>query len=67
MEEEEPTIGIFKEEENIEIHADDNNVSRPENPTNSSTPSVDEPSFCSHDIYDSRNWDNLDDRDRYIS
>jgi hypothetical protein len=44
MEEEEPTIGISKEEENIEININDNDVSGPENPTNSSAPSVDEPS-----------------------
>jgi hypothetical protein len=57
VEEEEPTIGISEKEENIEINTDDNNVSGPENPTNSSaknarTPSVDESSFCLYDIYD---------------
>jgi hypothetical protein len=61
VEEEEPTIGISEEEEeNIEINADDNNVSGLDNPTNSSAenvhpPSVDEPSFYSDDIYDPRN------------
>jgi hypothetical protein len=72
MEEEEPSIGISEEEEeNIEINADDNNVSGSKNPTNSfaenaQPPSVDEPSFCSDNIYDPRNWDNLDNKGRDI-
>jgi hypothetical protein len=72
MEEEEPSIGISEEEEeNIEINTDDNNVSGSENPTNSfaenaQPPSVDEPSFYSDDIYDPRNWDNLDNKGRDI-
>jgi hypothetical protein len=55
VEEEEPTIGISEKEENIDINANANNVSGPENPTNSSARSVDEPSFCSDEIYGPRN------------
>jgi hypothetical protein len=66
VEEEEPTIGISEEEENIDINANANNVSGPENPTNSTAPSVDEPSFCSDEIYDPRNWDNLDNKQKDI-
>jgi hypothetical protein len=76
VEEEEPTIGIFEEEE--DINTNDNNVSAfmcyflsmspsVDESTNSSTknaqpPSVYEPSFCSNDIYDMRNWDNIDNK-----
>jgi hypothetical protein len=79
---EEPTIEISEEVESIEINTDDNNVSAymcyflamshsVDEPTNSSTknvqpPSVDEPSFCSNDIYDQTNWDNLNNKEREI-
>jgi hypothetical protein len=71
VQEKEPTIWISEEEEDIEINTNDNNVSASmcyflatppsvDAQTNSSTknvqpPSVDEPSFCSNDIYDPRN------------
>jgi hypothetical protein len=66
VEEEEPTIEISEEEGNIDINANANNVSGPENPTNSSTLSVDEPSFCSDEIYDMKIWDNLDNKQKDI-
>jgi hypothetical protein len=66
VEEEEPTIEISEEEGNIDINANANNISGPENPTNSSTLSVDEPSFCSDEIYDMKNWDNLDNKQKDI-
>jgi hypothetical protein len=71
MEEGDSTIGISEEEENIVFNTNDNNVSGLENRTNSSaknvqTRSVDESSFCSYDIYDLRNWDNLDKKARDI-
>ncbi len=60
-----------EEEENVDINVDDNNVSGPDNPANSSganaqSASVDEPSFYTDDIYDPKNWDNLDNKTRDI-
>jgi hypothetical protein len=77
VEEEEPTIGISEEEEDIEINTNDNNASASmcyflatppsvDEPTNSSTKNAQPPSFCSNDIYDPRNWDNLDNKEREI-
>ena len=68
MEEEEPNVGNSEEDEpNIE----ENNVSGPQNPTatsdaNAQPATVDEPSFYTHDIFDPRHWDNLDNKAREI-
>ena len=64
---EEPTNENSREEEHVDINADDNNVSDHENMSNSSDAhaqfgSVDE----QPDIYDPRNWDNLDNKARDI-
>ncbi|PWZ23497.1 Zinc finger MYM-type protein 1 [Zea mays] len=64
---EEPTNENSREEEHVDINADDNNVSDHENMSNSSDAhaqfgSVDE----QPDIYDPRNWDNLDIKARDI-
>jgi hypothetical protein len=71
VEEEEPAIRISEEEENIDINVDDNNVSGPDNPSNSSpaqaqSASLDEEPVYTPDIYDPRNWDNLDNKARDI-
>ncbi|ONM03378.1 General transcription factor 2-related zinc finger protein [Zea mays] len=64
---EEPTNENSREEEHVDINVDDNNVSDHENMSNSSDAhaqfgSVDE----QPDIYDPRNWDNLDNKARDI-
>jgi hypothetical protein len=64
---EEPTNENSREEEHVDINVDDNNVSDHENMSNSSDAhaqfgSVDE----QPDIYDQRNWDNLDNKARDI-
>jgi hypothetical protein len=64
---EEPTNGNSKEEEHVDINADDNNVSDHENMSNSSDA---HPQFGSvyeqFDIYDLRNWDKFDNKTRDI-
>jgi hypothetical protein len=52
-------------EENIDTNGDDNNVSDHEHIFNSSA-SVDEQPFFSMDIYDPRNWGNLDNKARDV-
>ncbi|ONM37102.1 General transcription factor 2-related zinc finger protein [Zea mays] len=64
---EEPTNENSREEEHVDINADDNNVSDHDNMSNSSDAhaqfgSVDD----QPDIYDPRNWDNLDNKARDI-
>jgi hypothetical protein len=71
VEEEEPAVRISEEEENIDINVDDNNVSGPDNPSNSSpaqaqSASLDEEPVYTPEIYDPRNWDNLDNKARDI-
>ena len=71
VEEEEPANGISEEEENVDINVDDNNVSGYENLANSSgantqSASVDEQPGYNSDIYDPRNWNNLDNKSRDI-
>jgi hypothetical protein len=56
VKEEEPTIGNSKEEDNLDINIEENNVSGPQNPTatsdaNAQPASVDEPSFYTRDIF----------------
>ena len=56
-------------EENIDIQEDDNNVSDPENiadPSATECASVDDQPVFSTDIYDPRNWENLDNKSRDI-
>ena len=56
-------------EENIDIQEDDNNVSDPENiadPSATECVSVDDQPVFSTDIYDPRNWENLDNKSRDI-
>nr|TKW16837.1 hypothetical protein SEVIR_5G325500v2 [Setaria viridis] len=58
-------------EENVNINVDDNNVSDSENTVNASGAhaqfdSVDEEPVYTSDIYDPRNWDNLDNKPRDI-
>ncbi|KAJ1294938.1 hypothetical protein BS78_01G184600 [Paspalum vaginatum] len=71
VEEGEPPVGISEEEENVDTNLDHNNVSGPENQTNSSdahghSASVDEEPVYTPDIYDPRNWDHLDSKMRDI-
>ena len=59
-----------QQEENVDTNIVDNNVSGSENVGNSSdaqeqSPSVDEPVYTP-DIYDPRNWDNLDNKARDV-
>ncbi|CAN6381117.1 unnamed protein product [Urochloa humidicola] len=56
-------------EENIDIHEDGNNVSAHENianPSSTECASVDDQPAFSTDIYDPRNWENLDNKARDI-
>ena len=74
VEEEQPTNENFESdqhEENIDTNIGDSNVSGSENVANSSdahtqSPSVDEQPVYTSDIYDPRNWDNLDNKARDI-
>ncbi|PNT61430.1 hypothetical protein BRADI_5g15112v3 [Brachypodium distachyon] len=71
---EQPTDGNFEsdqQEENIDTNIGDNNVSDSENVDNSSdahtqSASIDEEPVHTSDIYDPRNWDNLDNKARDI-
>nr|TKW34370.1 hypothetical protein SEVIR_2G302700v2 [Setaria viridis] len=65
----EPTNG--NQEENVNINVDDNNVSDSENTVNTLDPhaqfaSVDEQPVYTSDIYDPKNWDNLNNKARDI-
>ena len=65
----EPTNG--NQEENVNINVDDNNVSDSQTTVNASgahaqSASVDEEPIYTSDIYDPRNWDNLDNKARDI-
>nr|XP_051221819.1 uncharacterized protein LOC127340077 [Lolium perenne] len=66
VEEEAGASGSYEQEENIDTKIGDSNVSGSENAANSTDPSVDEQPFYTSDIYDPRNWDNLDNRARDI-
>nr|TKW14774.1 hypothetical protein SEVIR_5G188900v2 [Setaria viridis] len=65
----EPTTG--NQEENVNINVDDNNVSDSQTTVNASgahaqSANVDEEPIYTSDIYDPRNWDNLDNKARDI-
>jgi hypothetical protein len=66
VEEEAGASGSYQQEENIDTNIGDSNVSGSENAANSTDPSVDEQPFYTSDIYDPRNWDNLDNKSRDI-